>query len=173
MDLALTTAHNLNKQAFSTSHFSPTTILENMTTSPTCYRILSLPLSDPATSTILFFIPIDHPNIQKVRTLSNWNICLPHQGGLSSILPPYYSNIHLPPDYQKAQLTLAKEILGTEPDLSMMGEVLMDPLNMYKDLYTLVLVVTDAKSDPVIQLALQTLFAKFFLPLRVSWVKMV
>ena len=55
----------------------------------------------------------------------------------------------------------------------MMGEVLMDPLNMYKDLYTLVLVVTDAKSDPVIQLALQTLFAKFFLPLRVSWVKMV
>ena len=95
-------------QALSTSHFFPINILENMTTYPICYHILYLPLSDPATSTILFFIPIDHPNIQKVRTLSNWNICLPHQGGLSSILPPYYSNIHLPPDYQKAQLTLAK-----------------------------------------------------------------
>jgi hypothetical protein len=144
-----------------------------MTSTPICYQLLSQPLSDPATSTILFFIPIDHPNIQKARTFSSWNICLPHQGGLSSILPPSYSNIHLPTDHQKAQLTLAKEILGTEPDLSLMEEVLMDPLNMYKDHSTLVLVVTDAKSDPVIQLALQTFFAKFFLPLRVSWVKMV
>ena len=54
-----------------------------------------------------------------------------------------------------------------------MEEVLMDPLNMYKDHSTLVLVVTDAKSHPAIQLALQTFFARFFLPLRVSWVKMV
>ena len=55
----------------------------------------------------------------------------------------------------------------------MMEEPLMDPLNMYKDPTTLVMVVTDSHSDPVIQLALQTFFAKIFLPLRVSWVKMV
>lgn len=172
-----TTTSSKTGQALCVPHFSDTNPFtlntSNTIPPPKCYQLLQLPLCNPANSVLLFFIPVDPPHLQKIRSMSGWNICLPHQGGLSSILPPKCSRICLPLDHEKGLLTLAKDILGKEPELNLMTQPLMDPLKMYKDPNTLVVVVTDSNSDPGIQLVLDTFFAKVFLPLKVSWVKMV
>ena len=161
-------------QALSVPHFSATSSLDTTTTSPSCYQLLSLPLCDPTTSVLIFLIPVNHQNIQKVRSLSSWNICLPRNGGLSSLVhPSTYSTLSLPPDHEKAQFILIKEMLGKEPDLNLIRQPLVNLLKMYKDPTSLVVVVTDSHSDLLIQKALRTFFAKIFLPLRVSWVTMI
>ena len=71
---------------------------------------------------------------------------------MSTFLPDGIVNkIYLPNDKHQAQLVFASELLGKEPELSVLLESIMDTVTLFKDPSTWVLVLTDTDSDPLVQ----------------------
>lgn len=143
-----------------------------------CFHLMTLPLCDPKTSAVMYFIKSGPESLYTVRNMDTWNICLPGPDGrITSLLPKSgYSRISLPSDNQEAFRTLARDVLDREQTFDEMRTALIENPHQQPwvvDDTTLVMVMTDSNTDMKIHLAINSFFARFFRPIKICWVKMM
>lgn len=141
---------------------------------PKCFSLTS-DQQDPSLSPVLVLtIPVNINLSRKVRNGSTWNTC-----NTDKLLPQLLDRVPVTPvslsqDQGKAQTTLAREIINQDLELELYFNTdLMQAPNMYEDLDTYIMVVSDPNSDNFCAKMVERFFAKVFRPLKVSWVRLV
>jgi len=140
---------------------------------PTCLSLTSdLQDSSPV---LILTIPVDINHVRKVRNCSIWNTVHTSKNLTDVVGRTTVKHITLHPQQNKAQSTLAKEIIKENPDLDvrLYFNTNLQPPNIYEDLDTFLIVISDPNSDYFVQTMVERFLAKVFRPLKVCWIRLV
>jgi len=160
-------------QCLLTNHLASTEELRS-SSRPKCFSLTSAQ-QDPSLSPVLIItIPVNINLARKVRNSSPWNTCQ-----TAKLLPQLLDGVPVTPvqlsrDQGKAQSTLARQIINQDLELELYFNTdVMQAPDMFEDLDTYILVVSDPQSDNFSAKMVERFFAKVFRPLKVSWVRLV
>jgi len=171
-----TSTNDRLSQCILTTHFSnKCSVNIKKRTHPKCFKIISAGVDDDCSPVVLITVPVNINHFRKIRNTNPWNIIHSSKSVTELLGKVAVTQVSVVRDHLKAQNTLVKEILGEEMDVSLYfnNDMMVESPNMYEDMNTFVLVLSDPNSDPVVWNMLQSFFAKIFKPLKVSWIRIV
>jgi len=170
-----TTTSDRLSQCILTTHFSSKCPVKPRS-NPKCFKIVSASPSDVSSSpVVMIMLPVNINHFRKIRNSNPWNIIHSNKSVSDMLGNVAVHKVILPKEHIKAQYTLVKEVLGEDLDVSLYfnDNLMQENPNMYEDMDTYVLVLSDPATDNSVHIMLESFFAKIFKPLKVSWIRIV
>merc|ERR1719471_1536964 len=125
---------------------------------------------------LLLSLPVTVNLARKVRNLNTRNTVHTEKDVTELVGRARVREVRLETEESEAQARLARELISRELEQDIQLYFNTDHLqapNVYEDLDTFLIVVTDPNSDNYVQKMVDRFLAKVFRPLKVSWIKLV